>query len=48
MHVQISLDTARFRDEELRRLSARPERLMAVELQRSRERRFRLTRRRPR
>jgi hypothetical protein len=48
MHTQIFLDTARFRDEELRRLSSRPERLMALELARTRERRFRLVRRRPR
>jgi hypothetical protein len=48
MQTQIFLDAARVRDEELRRLSNRPERLMARELERTRERRFRLSRRRVR
>ena len=48
MNTPLSLDAARFRAEELRRLSSRPERLMAVELDRMRGRRFRLLRRRNR
>jgi hypothetical protein len=48
MNTALSLDAARFRAEELRRMSSRPDRLMAVELELMRGRRFRLRRRRNR
>ncbi len=44
MHHNLSLDIARARSEELRHVAARPDRLMALELQRagrSRRRRWR-------